>query len=350
LAAAIELGQRLALARTLRQGKRSTSEAATIGSVNAHPDWRAHNGERGPQLGIRDVAFHIDHLAGAIESGAPAAFADYASWAARMLAARNIESKYIAQNFRQIATILRPLLNDDEAHIVAAYIAAGCAGCELPKGFSPPMPGPLSRTQRQFVQAILNGQQKAATTIALDALRSGHSISDIYIEVFQASQYQLGRLWEANEISVAEEHMATAITQYAISQVYAQSPAGAGERGVMIIAGVEGELHQVGANMVADMLEINGWDVRFLGTNVPSSGILHAIDKHECAVVGISATMLFNLPRAISLIAEIRKRFARDSLKIIVGGLAFRAAPHLIDEIGADGCATDLKAAIGLVC
>ena len=55
-------------------------------------------------------------------------------------------------------------------------------------------------------------------------LREGHSLLDIYVEIFQESLYQVGRAWEMNELTVAEEHMATAITQYVIAQNYANLP------------------------------------------------------------------------------------------------------------------------------
>ena len=142
--------------------------------------------------------------------------------------------------------------------------------------------------------------------------------------------------------------MATAITQYAMSQAYALIEPTETQRGKMIVTGVEGEMHQVGANMVADVMETQGWDVRFLGTNMPHRGILQAVEEHQCTMVGISATMVFNLPQVRSLIGDLRERFGRVNLKIIVGGAAFRSAPGLYEEIGADGFAHDLKATIAL--
>ena len=102
-----------------------------------------------------------------------------------------------------------------------------------------------------------------------ELLREGHPVLDVYLGVFQESLYQVGRLWESNVITVAEEHMATAITQFVLGQTYSQLPAPGDRRGNVVLTGVAGELHQVGANMVADVLESQGFDVRFLGTNMP---------------------------------------------------------------------------------
>lgn len=90
----------------------------------------------------------------------------------------------------------------------------------------------------------------------------------------------------------------------------------------MIVTGVEGEMHQLGANMLADVLEAEGWDVRFLGTQLPHRDILQAIEEHEPTIVGISATMLFNVPKVSSLIGDVRLRYGSD-VRIILGGAAF---------------------------
>ncbi len=350
MAGGADLQQRLTLAQRLRDQKQTVAEVVTEEFFQLHPDWQARYGERGRKRGIEDAAYHIDFLMGSIESGAIATFEDYARWVARMLAARGIEPKYVAENFWQIGKALSHNLSDAEAEIVSLYVAAGCAACELPSADEPQVEklNELAQTQRLFLHAILNGQRRAATTLALEAIHGGQSITDVYIEVFQESQYQLGRLWESNRISVAEEHMATAITQYAISQAYALIEPSETQRGKMIITGVEGEMHQVGANMVADVMETQGWDVRFLGTNMPHRGILQAVEEHHCNMVGISATMVFNLPQVRSLIEDLRERFGRVNLKIIVGGAAFRSAPGLYEEIKADGFAHDLKATIAL--
>jgi methanogenic corrinoid protein MtbC1 len=110
---------------------------------------------------------------------------------------------------------------------------------------------------------------------------------------------------------------------------------------------VEGEQHQVGPNMVADVLESAGWDVRFLGTDTPAAGVLQAVDAHRADVLGISATMLFNLPNVRRLIAEARAVPGRN-LRVILGGGAFRATPELYKELGADGVALDVRAALRL--
>lgn len=111
-------------------------------------------------------------------------------------------------------------------------------------------------------------------------------------------------------------------------------------------AGVEGELHQVGANIIADALDADGWDVRFLGTNMPHRSIIEVIEAHQPTLLGISASIITNAPRVHDLIAEVRERFDGATPAIFVGGGAFRTASGLWQEVGADTFAADVGEAV----
>ena len=343
--------QRVQLAETLRRNKSVVAEAVTAEFFQRHPDWLARYGERGRQRGLEDAAYHVDFLAGAIETGAVVAFENYARWTTNVLRSRGIAPEFVAENLRQVALACGKSLSATEREMVAGFVEAACSTTVevAPATVPTEAPARLALAQSIFVQAILKGQRQAALNVPLEALREGHSAADIYVEVLQNSLYEVGRRWESNQITVAEEHMATAITQYVVAQMYSRLAPSGVARGKMIITGVEGELHQVGANMVADLLEADGWDVRFLGTNVPHAGILSAIVEHQPAVLGVSATMIFNVPKVRHLIDDVRQKFTDRAPKIVLGGSAFRAAPALSGDLGAAGAATDLRAARVLV-
>jgi methanogenic corrinoid protein MtbC1 len=212
----------------------------------------------------------------------------------------------------------------------------------------PPGDNPFALAESMYVQAILQGNRRAAVTVVTENLRENADVIDTYVHVLQPAMYEVGRRWESNQITVAEEHMATAITQFVLSQLYAQLEPSSVDRGKALVTGVQGELHQVGANIVADALEADGWDVRFLGTNTPPSGILEALEQHGAELFGISATMLFNVPAVVALVSQVRERMGERSPKILLGGSAFRAAPHLVDDMSVDGWAGDVRTAIEL--
>ena len=196
------------------------------------------------------------------------------------------------------------------------------------------------------MQALLAGQRQAALNIALEALRNGAAVQDLYADVFQDALYEVGRLWETNAITVAQEHMATAVTQYVMAHVFGSIHSPSPSRGVAVMTGVPGELHHVGALMVSDMLETHGWRVQFLGSNLPIAAILAAITDARPQLLGISITMPFNLHHAVRLIEEAKR--VVPGLRAVVGGAACRGdAWH---NTGADDYATDVRGAIDLLC
>lgn len=186
--------------------------------------------------------------------------------------------------------------------------------------------------RKEYLNEILAGKRKPALDIIMNAYHGGYSIPCIYMDIFQEALYEIGRLWETNQITVADEHMGTAITQYVMSNLYQYFEVAKMHRGKLIMTGVEGELHQVGANMVADVLEADGWDVVFLGTNVPEKGVIESIRQHKADLFGISSTMLFNIPKVIRLVEATRKEFG-DSVRIMLGGSAFRTVQELPAEL-----------------
>jgi methanogenic corrinoid protein MtbC1 len=200
----------------------------------------------------------------------------------------------------------------------------------------------LQQTRLNCLHAILQGRRREAAQTLLTAVQSGYSILDIYAEILQACMIEVGRLWEENAISVAQEHTATAITQYLLAVLYDQLKPAKIRRGSAIITGVEGELHQVGANMIADALEADGWDVRFLGTDLPPSGILKVLADFKAQILGISTTILANVPKVRALIADVRRQHG-SKVRVVVGGQAFQSSSALAEELGADGTAPGVR-------
>jgi methanogenic corrinoid protein MtbC1 len=192
------------------------------------------------------------------------------------------------------------------------------------------------------------GQRNAAINIAVEALSNGASSFDVYVELCSKTLWEIGEMWERNQISVADEHRATAIVQYVVAQIYSRIPLHPRHRGNVIVTGVEGEMHQLGGNIVADLLEADGWDVCFLGTNLPHHTILEKIGEHQAFAVFISVTVPFNLLRARRLVADIRARFGSKIL-IILGGQAFVTAAGFFKDAGADAFAPTAHAGAAII-
>jgi methanogenic corrinoid protein MtbC1 len=340
------------LAEKLRAAKASAAVTANDLFFAAHPDWLERYGERGRQLGLEDAMFHIDFLASAAQAGDPRLFYEYGRWVAGMLASRGIAPALVEENFRQIEQAFTAHLTEVEQrqnHLVVRAGREGCAAPPVEHTLEDQIRSGLHYIRQIFTKAILEGDRVSAHQAAMKGLRSGASIPDLYVDVFQEALYEVGRSWASNHITVAEEHRATAIVQFVLARIYPLIQSSTGRRGPAVITGVQHELHQVGANMIADVLESDGWDVQFLGTNMPHEGILKAIEEHQAALLGISATMLYNVPYVERLIRDVRHRFGAQGPRIVVGGGAFRSSQDLYRQVDADLFAPDVRSALDIV-
>lgn len=198
---------------------------------------------------------------------------------------------------------------------------------------------------RAYREAVLAGRRNDATTLISDAVQAGVPVREIYLEVFQPVQRELGTLWEQNRITVAQEHLATAITQLCMSQLYPQIFSTDRNGLSMIATCVGGELHEIGVRMVADFFEMAGWDTRFYGANTPTDSILAAIHEVRPDTLAVSTSMPYNLTSVVDLISAVRS-IDKPVPLILVGGRPFNIDPNLWRTVGADLYAADAEMAI----
>jgi MerR family transcriptional regulator, light-induced transcriptional regulator len=194
-----------------------------------------------------------------------------------------------------------------------------------------------------YLAAALNGDRSEALRIIReDATAAGLSIGQIYLGIIQDTQYRIGHLWEEGTVTIAQEHLATAISQLAIAQLYSMMPRGAVSGRSVLIACVPGETHDMGPRIVADFFEMAGFDVRFLGADVPLEEIVDSALWHRPDLIALSATMSYNIPAFTETVRALRAQFGDDVL-IAAGGQAFQLTPEVLDELKIPVRATDAQ-------
>jgi len=183
----------------------------------------------------------------------------------------------------------------------------------------------MKTTERydEYLAGLLRGDRAACTRIVQDLLAAGVPLKTLYTDLLGAALYQVGELWQSNRISVATEHLATAVTQSVMNDAATQTlfnhePAGRS----LIVSCLTNEYHQVGGRMVADIAELKGWDTSFLGANTPLPDLLSFIDEKRPDVLALSAAFYTNLPNLRAAIEAVRGRY--PLLPIWLGGQAFR--------------------------
>jgi methanogenic corrinoid protein MtbC1 len=196
-----------------------------------------------------------------------------------------------------------------------------------------------------YLRATLDGNAGEAVRLAMEqGVSAGVSPAELELRMILPAQREVGRLWQENWISVAQEHLATSISQLVMSHLYSHLPRPTANGRRVIVACIEGELHDLGARMGADFLEMAGFDVRFMGANVSSESLVGAIRDDPPDLLGLSATMPFHLPALEKAVAEART--VAPLLPVIVGGAFIDSIPGLQERLGVQACGTDAEALV----
>jgi MerR family transcriptional regulator, light-induced transcriptional regulator len=201
----------------------------------------------------------------------------------------------------------------------------------------------------QYLASLLSGERNRAFRVIDEALEAGMDIGTVYVMVFQPALRRIGVLWQANEITVADEHLATAITQAAMARAFERRFEWSEIPGRSLIAACPGmERHEVGLRMICDLLDLLGWETTYLGASVPVDSLITMIQKKNPDVVALSVAIVPHLPRLRMMIEQIRILFEQPPL-ILVGGRPFVDDPSLATSFGADLTAENAVEAVQLL-
>jgi methanogenic corrinoid protein MtbC1 len=204
----------------------------------------------------------------------------------------------------------------------------------------------VGSVREEYLRALLSADLEAARSVLDGALEGGMPAAAIYLEVLQPSLYEIGRLWSHAQISVAQEHLATAAVQSAMARLAERlrvRPRRVAP-GVALVACVSDELHAVGGRMVADFLAGDGWRVVFLGALTPGRDLAALAAEHGARVVALSAALAERVPRVAEVCADLR---ALDPPPfVMVGGQAFDGSRERALRTGADAFAADAAGAV----
>lgn len=201
-------------------------------------------------------------------------------------------------------------------------------------------------TKDAFLEALLEGDSQNCLAMAKDIAKTAKGLETLYLEVIQPSLYEIGRLWEADDISVAQEHLATAIVARLMATLFPYLQAATDKKGRAVVTAATNEFHETGARTVADLLELDGWEVDYLGANTPANELIRFLKEVKPAILLLSVAMPFNIDRASDAIETIQATPELAGLKIMVGGLAFSLNPELWEITGANGYAPDARGAV----
>lgn len=310
-------------------------------------EWQKY-GKKGIESSIRDAHYLISHLYETMVANDSNILVEYSMWANELF-----ENLMLPQNtMYESLTCLQDILNEQYpgiADLANNFIDDAKArlrnvGTHNPERGKSSL---LNQTAQQYISYLLEGNRLAALKLIEEVADNGYPVRDIYLEVFQPAQYQIGELWLKNKISVAHEHFCTAVTQQAMSILYPKIFS-TERKGLSFVAACIGnELHEIGIRMVADFFEMDGWDTYYLGANTPAESIVKAVNERNANLLGLSIALPIHRSLLRETISTITPLLSNGT-KIMIGGYALNQSPVNPEWFGAHGYAHNALVAISV--
>jgi methanogenic corrinoid protein MtbC1 len=297
---------------------------------------------------IEDTEYSLSYLFEAIDASSPDLFADYITWEKIFLVNLGIPEERLKERLEVMEDVIIKNLPPGKSSVAIKYIEEGIDNLAAPSRYISFIneDKPLVKLLEQYLKLLLDGNRHSAGKMIIEAVDNGISVKDIYLHVFQSSLYEIGRLWQENKITVAQEHYCSAATQLIMSQLYPYISMSQKTGKVLVATSVSKELHEIGVRMVADFFEMDGWNTFYLGANTPTESIIETIISKRADLVLISATISSHMGIVMDLIRIVRSCIECRDPKIIVGGYPFLVDKDLWKKVGADGQAEDAESAV----
>jgi len=198
----------------------------------------------------------------------------------------------------------------------------------------------------RYLAPLLRGDRKACRAVVEETLQHGIPANSVYLHLIWPVMAEIERLSRLDKITSVQEHLATRINRTIVDQLQNKLPRRPARHKRVAVSCTRDELQELGAQIIADLFESDGWDVRFLGGGLTNDDIFAFANEFAPDVLFIYGTTPKQAPDVRRLIDHIRSVNAWPDMRIIVSGGLFNRAEGLWEEIGADGFAATAAEAL----
>ncbi len=292
----------------------------------------------------RDTRYNVDFLYTAYTLKDVKVMEKYAVWLFELMDGilkqftREQTAEYVIEHLEAIKQGIEQVVSADKkqelAELVTKAQEAIRGGLTRGKENAAPQPSPYEAEITEYMSALFEKNNKRILYLVKQFLNKGISVDAIYVGILAESMRRIGELWHNAEITVDMEHYCTSATQLAMTQLYPEIFAAEPKGKTLLCACPGTELHEMGAHIVADVFENNGWDSIYLGAAVPEEYMLNAVRENRPDLVALSVTMPQHLIDCARLVKAIKKAFPDQ--KIAVGGRAFDSTEKIWKKWPAD--------------
>jgi len=200
---------------------------------------------------------------------------------------------------------------------------------------------------KELYEAVVSGNAKATQALTQQALAEGVDPLKLVNEYMVPAMDEVGRRFEANEYFVPEL-LISARAMKASLEIIRPLLVARGDQpvGRVAIGTVKGDLHDIGKNLVASLLEGGGFEVIDLGVNVSPEKFISTVNEKQANIIAMSALLTTTMPSMKTTIDALKQAGVRNKVKVLIGGAPI--TQKYADEIGADGYSENAVGAVAL--
>jgi len=199
----------------------------------------------------------------------------------------------------------------------------------------------------ELFDAILTGNADKAEEVTKAAMAAGAEPTDLVQKHMIPAMAEVGKRFECNEYFVPELLIAARAMKRSLELISPRlAEAGVEAAGRVVVGTVQGDLHDIGKNLVASMLEGGGFEVIDLGVDVAPEKFVEVAQQKEGTIVGLSALLTTTMTTMKTVIEQLDAAGIRATTKVMIGGAPITQA--YADEIGADGYSDNASSAVTL--
>ncbi len=336
------------IAALIEQSASGYAAAAASRLLEASPETAARFAPTAFSMWRGQLTTQLQQLAIALADGEPELFADRIAWSRAAFDARAVPVDDLRSSLECLLEVLEAELPNDQLEALPDYFTLALATLEgegqVGASELPPHE-PAAGLCASYLQSALQFDRERACDHMLTAVDAGtFTVHALLTEVLPAIQREIGLRWHLGRVSVAQEHFATETCRDLVARISQRAPCAEAHGTKVIVGSVAGNLHDLGPAIAAHLFKLDGWDVIYLGANIPADDLASIVASVAPAAAILGATLIDHRRTVTETIAALRVE--APELPVIIGGPAFDPATQAWRRTGATAFATSAEDAL----
>ena len=204
----------------------------------------------------------------------------------------------------------------------------------------------IAKLQKRYLRALLAGDRRQCRCLLREERVQGMPATDLLLHVIWVCMEEISELFASDRIDSVAEHLATRINRALADQMQVELPKAVPTGRKVIVCCSDAQGYELGAQMIADLFEADGWNVLFVGSGVPMDEVVQLVGRTQPELLIYFGTEPGGIPEVRRTLQMLHRMSASPDTAVLASGGVFNRAEGLWVEVGADAFAADARSAL----